>query len=257
MSSMTPQEIVHELDKHIIGQDRAKRAVAIALRNRWRRQQVTEPLRQEITPKNILMIGPTGVGKTEIARRLARLAGAPFIKVEATKFTEVGYVGRDVDTIVRDLAEIAIKQAREGATRQVRTRAQDAAEERILDALLPPARSMGFAERTDAPEDSATRQRFRKKLREGELDDKEIEIEVAATQSEMEILAPPGMEELDAANPRHVPEHCRGTKEAAQAQGQRSAPATQRRGGQPSRQRRRPEDARALERRAERYRVPR
>jgi ATP-dependent HslUV protease ATP-binding subunit HslU len=196
MSSMTPQEIVHELDKHIIGQDRAKRAVAIALRNRWRRQQVTEPLRQEITPKNILMIGPTGVGKTEIARRLARLAGAPFIKVEATKFTEVGYVGRDVDTIVRDLAEIAIKQAREGATRQVRTRAQDAAEERILDALLPPARSMGFAERTDAPEDSATRQRFRKKLREGELDDKEIEIEVAATQSEMEILAPPGMEEL-------------------------------------------------------------
>ena len=196
MSSMTPQEIVHELDKHIIGQDRAKRAVAIALRNRWRRQQVTEPLRQEITPKNILMIGPTGVGKTEIARRLARLAGAPFIKVEATKFTEVGYVGRDVDTIVRDLAEIAIKQAREGAMRQVRTRAQDAAEERILDALLPPARSMGFAERTDAPEDSATRQRFRKKLREGELDDKEIEIEVAATQGEMEILAPPGMEEL-------------------------------------------------------------
>ena len=196
MSSMTPQEIVHELDKHIIGQDRAKRAVAIALRNRWRRQQVAEPLRQEITPKNILMIGPTGVGKTEIARRLARLADAPFIKIEATKFTEVGYVGRDVDTIVRDLVEIAIKQAREGAMRQVRARAEDAAEERILDALLPPARSIGFAERTETTEDSATRQRFRKKLREGELDDKEIEIEVAATQAQMEILAPPGMEEL-------------------------------------------------------------
>jgi ATP-dependent HslUV protease ATP-binding subunit HslU len=196
MSSMTPQEIVHELDKHIIGQDRAKRAVAIALRNRWRRQQVDEPLRQEITPKNILMIGPTGVGKTEIARRLARLADAPFIKIEATKFTEVGYVGRDVDTIVRDLVEIAIKQAREGAMRQVRARAEEAAEERILDVLLPPARSMGFAERAEATEDSAARQRFRKKLREGELDDKEIEVEVAATQAQMEILAPPGMEEL-------------------------------------------------------------
>jgi ATP-dependent HslUV protease ATP-binding subunit HslU len=196
MSSMTPQEIVHELDKHIIGQDRAKRAVAIALRNRWRRQQVAEPLRQEITPKNILMIGPTGVGKTEIARRLARLADAPFIKIEATKFTEVGYVGRDVDTIVRDLVEIAIKQAREGAMRQVRARAEDAAEERILDALLPSARTIGFGERTEPTEDSATRQRFRKKLREGELDDKEIEIEVAAAQAQMEILAPPGMEEL-------------------------------------------------------------
>jgi ATP-dependent HslUV protease ATP-binding subunit HslU len=196
MSSMTPQEIVHELDKHIIGQDRAKRAVAIALRNRWRRQQVAEPLRQEITPKNILMIGPTGVGKTEIARRLARLADAPFIKIEATKFTEVGYVGRDVDTIVRDLVEISIKQAREGAMRQVRARAEDAAEERILDALLPSARSIGFAERAEGAEDSATRQRFRKKLREGSLDDKEIEIEVAASQAQMEILAPPGMEEL-------------------------------------------------------------
>ncbi len=196
MSSMTPQEIVHELDKHIIGQDRAKRAVAIALRNRWRRQQVDEPLRQEITPKNILMIGPTGVGKTEIARRLARLADAPFIKIEATKFTEVGYVGRDVDTIVRDLVEIAIKQAREGAMRQVRARAEDAAEERVLDALLPPARPIGFAERTEATEDSATRQRFRKKLRESELDAKEIEIEVAAVPAHMEILAPPGMEEL-------------------------------------------------------------
>ncbi len=196
MSSMTPPEIVHELDKHIIGQDRAKRAVAIALRNRWRRQQVAEPLRQEITPKNILMIGPTGVGKTEIARRLARLADAPFIKIEATKFTEVGYVGRDVDTIVRDLVEIAIKQARESAMRQVRARAEDAAEDRVLDALLPPARPMGFGERPPEAEDSVTRQRFRKKLREGELDDKEIELELAVSQAEMQILAPPGMEEL-------------------------------------------------------------
>jgi ATP-dependent HslUV protease ATP-binding subunit HslU len=194
MSSMTPHEIVHELDKHIVGQDRAKRAVAIALRNRWRRQQVAEPLRQEITPKNILMIGPTGVGKTEIARRLARLADAPFIKVEATKFTEVGYVGRDVDTIVRDLVEIAIKGAREQAMRGVRTRAQDAAEERVLDALIPAPRAVGFQEQ--APEESATRQKFRKRLREGELDDKEIEIEVSAVAPQMEILAPPGMEEL-------------------------------------------------------------
>jgi ATP-dependent HslUV protease ATP-binding subunit HslU len=184
---MTPQEIVHELDKFIVGQSKAKRAVAIALRNRWRRQQVAEPLRQEITPKNILMIGPTGVGKTEIARRLARLAEAPFIKVEATKFTEVGYVGRDVDTIVRDLVEISVKQTREQATRRVRTRAQDAAEERILDVLVG-----GLKEGEDSP----TRQRFRKKLRENELDDKEIDIEVAVGQAQMEILAPPGMEEL-------------------------------------------------------------
>src|SRR5204863_4582485 len=175
-------------------QTRAKRAVAIALRNRWRRQQVAEPLRQEITPKNILMIGPTGVGKTEIARRLARLADAPFIKVEATKFTEVGYVGRDVDTIVRDLVEIAIKGAREQAMRGVRTRAQDGAEERVLDALLPAPRAVGFQEA--APEESATRQKFRKRLREGELDDKEIEVEVSAVAPQMEILAPPGMEEL-------------------------------------------------------------
>jgi len=192
---MTPQEIVHELDKHIVGQDRAKRAVAIALRNRWRRQQVAEPLRQEITPKNILMIGPTGVGKTEIARRLSRLADAPFIKVEATKFTEVGYVGRDVDTIVRDLAETAIKQAREQETRKVQSRAVDLAEERVLDALLPPARSLGFGSGAEEPE-SSTRQKFRKRLREGELDDKEIEVEIAAMQPQMEILAPPGMEEL-------------------------------------------------------------
>jgi ATP-dependent HslUV protease ATP-binding subunit HslU len=194
MSGMTPQEIVHELDKHIIGQDAAKRAVAIALRNRWRRQRVDEPLRQEITPKNILMIGPTGVGKTEIARRLAKLAEAPFIKIEATKFTEVGYVGRDVDTIVRDLVEIAIKQTREAETRKVRHKAEDAAEERVLDALLPPPRDAGFSEPEER--DTATRQKFRKKLREGELDEREIELEVAAAQPHMEILAPPGMEDL-------------------------------------------------------------
>jgi len=190
---VTPQEIVHELDKHIIGQQDAKRAVAIALRNRWRRQQVGEPLRQEITPKNILMIGPTGVGKTEIARRLARLADAPFVKVEATKFTEVGYVGRDVDTIVRDLVETAIKEAREQATRKVRHRAEDLAEDRILDVLLPPARDFsGNAMESD----TATRQKFRKKLREGELDDREVEIETSAAQAQMEIFAPPGMEDL-------------------------------------------------------------
>ncbi len=192
---MTPQEIVHELDKHIVGQHRAKRAVAIALRNRWRRQQVADPLKQEITPKNILMIGPTGVGKTEIARRLARLADAPFIKIEATKFTEVGYVGRDVDTIIRDLVESAIKQAREQETKKVHSRAEEAAEERVLDALVPPARTLGFGAPSDENE-SVTRQKFRKKLREGELDDKEIELEVAAVQPQMEILAPPGMEEL-------------------------------------------------------------
>ncbi|MGG7054151.1 ATP-dependent protease ATPase subunit HslU [Nitrosomonas sp. ANs5] len=195
MSHMTPQEIVHELDKHIIGQETAKRAVAIALRNRWRRQQVDEPLRQEITPKNILMIGPTGVGKTEIARRLARLADAPFIKIEATKFTEVGYVGRDVDSIIRDLVESAIKQGREREISKNRPLAEDRAEERILDALLPPARDPDF--RSDQHEESsATRQKFRKKLREGDLDDKEIDIEVALTQASMEIFAPPGMEEL-------------------------------------------------------------
>ncbi len=196
MSSMTPQEIVHELDKHIVGQAQAKRAVAIALRNRWRRAQVAEPLRSEITPKNILLIGPTGVGKTEIARRLARLANAPFIKIEATKFTEVGYVGRDVDTIVRDLVEIAIKDGRETAKRAVRARAMDAAEDRILDVLLPPARSLGFHGDAESAEESGTRQKFRKKLREGELDEREIEIEVATPTAQMEILAPPGMEDL-------------------------------------------------------------
>jgi ATP-dependent HslUV protease ATP-binding subunit HslU len=187
---MTPQEIVHELDKFIVGQADAKRAVAIALRNRWRRAQVAEPLRAEITPKNILMIGPTGVGKTEIARRLARLANAPFIKVEATKFTEVGYVGRDVDSIIRDLAEIAVKSMREQEMQKVRPRAQDVGEERVLDALLP---GVPNAEGNDT---NSTRQRFRKMLREGKLDDKEIEIDVAQAQGSMEILAPPGMEEL-------------------------------------------------------------
>jgi len=194
MSEMTPREIVQELDKHIIGQDAAKRAVAIALRNRWRRMQVDEELRVEITPKNILMIGPTGVGKTEIARRLARLANAPFIKVEATKFTEVGYVGRDVESIVRDLVDAAIKLARETAMNKVRHRAEDAAEDRILDALLPPPKSI-------APDDvdsrsSETRQKFRKRLREGTLDDKEIEIEISVTPVGVEIMAPPGMEEM-------------------------------------------------------------
>ncbi|MEW5787414.1 MAG: ATP-dependent protease ATPase subunit HslU [Pseudomonadota bacterium] len=194
MTQMTPQEIVHELDKHIVGQNDAKRACAIALRNRWRRMRVADGLRQEITPKNILMIGPTGVGKTEIARRLARLSGAPFIKVEATKFTEVGYVGKDVDSIIRDLAEIAVKQAREEATRKVRLRAEEAAEERILDALLPGARDAWQADAK--PEESATRQKFRKMLREGQLDDKEIELDLAAPKASMEIFAPPGMEEL-------------------------------------------------------------
>ena len=196
MTTMTPPEIVHELDKHIVGQAQAKKAVAIALRNRWRRAQVEESLRAEITPKNILMIGPTGVGKTEIARRLARLAQAPFIKVEATKFTEVGYVGRDVDTIIRDLVEIAIKDEREKALARVRLRAEEAAEERVLDVLLPPARPAGFFAEHGGGEEPATRQKFRKKLREGALDDKEIDIEVAQPAMQAEIFAPPGMEEL-------------------------------------------------------------
>ena len=195
MTQLTPQEIVFELDKHIVGQGQAKKAVAIALRNRWRRAQVAEPLRQEITPKNILMIGPTGVGKTEIARRLARLANAPFIKIEATKFTEVGYVGRDVETIIRDLAEIAVKNGRDQALKSVRSRAEDAAEERLLDCLLPPARG-SFGDDTPVSDESATRQKFRKKLREGSLDDKEIEIELAGPSMQAEIFAPPGMEEL-------------------------------------------------------------
>ncbi|NMM26591.1 MAG: ATP-dependent protease ATPase subunit HslU [Glaciimonas sp.] len=196
--NMTPQEIVSELDKHVVGQGNAKRAVAIALRNRWRRQQVAEPLRHEITPKNILMIGPTGVGKTEIARRLAKLADAPFIKIEATKFTEVGYVGRDVDTIIRDLVDIGIKQTREAATRKVRARAEDAAEDRIINILVPPARDFGLntPAQDEAQKDNGTRQTFRKRLREGALDDNEIELEVAEAGPQMEIMAPPGMEEM-------------------------------------------------------------
>ena len=200
MSDMTPREIVQELDKHIVGQADAKRAVAIALRNRWRRAQVADPeLRAEITPKNILMIGPTGVGKTEIARRLARLANAPFIKVEATKFTEVGYVGRDVDSIVRDLADMAVKMTRVEETERVRTRAEDAAEDRILDILVPPAREIGFAAGAEArkpADEGAARQRFRKKLREGGLDDQEIEVELSGPALGVEIFAPPGMEEM-------------------------------------------------------------
>jgi ATP-dependent HslUV protease ATP-binding subunit HslU len=194
-SQMTPREIVEELDKHIVGQKAAKRAVAIALRNRWRRQQVAESLRQEITPKNILMIGPTGVGKTEIARRLARLAKAPFIKVEATKFTEVGYVGREVDSIVRDLVEISVKMTREEEMSKVRHRAADAAEDRVLDILLPRAQAAGFTAEAGV-KDNDTRQRFRKMLREGQLDDREIDIEVRAMPVGLEIMAPPGMEEM-------------------------------------------------------------
>ncbi|MGO2010501.1 MAG: HslU--HslV peptidase ATPase subunit [Pseudoalteromonas sp.] len=194
MSAMTPREIVHELDQHIIGQANAKKAVAIALRNRWRRMQLNDDLRNEVTPKNILMIGPTGVGKTEIARRLAKLANAPFIKVEATKFTEVGYVGKEVETIIRDLVEVAIKMTREQQTEKFKHRAEEAAEERILDVLLPPAKdSYGESQRDD---NSSTRQSFRKKLREGQLDDKEIDIDLAQAQPNVEIMSPPGMEEM-------------------------------------------------------------
>ncbi len=199
MSSMTPQEIVSELDRHIVGQQAAKRSVAIAMRNRWRRQQVDPALRGEITPKNILMIGPTGVGKTEIARRLAKLADAPFIKVEATKFTEVGYVGKDVDSIIRDLIDMAVKQERELAMKRQRSRAEDAAEDRVLDALVPPPRAsgseLGFSAGAPAPENTA-RQVMRKRLREGSLDDKEIEIDVADAKPSLEIMGPAGMEEM-------------------------------------------------------------
>jgi ATP-dependent HslUV protease ATP-binding subunit HslU len=192
---MTPKEIVSELDKHIVGQHKAKRAVAIALRNRWRRRNVAEPLRAEITPKNILMIGPTGVGKTEIARRLARLADAPFIKVEATKFTEVGYVGRDVDSIIRDLVDISIKQTRESEMRKLRAKAEDAAEDRILDVLVPPARELGLSDQRNEA-GAETRQKFRKKLREGALDEREIEIDLVQPLLPMQVMTPPGMEEL-------------------------------------------------------------
>ena len=197
MSALTPREIVHELDKHIVGQTDAKRSVAIALRNRWRRMQVDEALRPEITPKNILMIGPTGCGKTEIARRLAKLAHAPFVKVEATKFTEVGYVGRDVDSIVKELAEVAVKMARDEEVQRVKTQAQDAAEERVLDALLPKPRMLGFSTDEPAqPRDAETRQKFRKMLREGSLADREIEVELRAMPANFEIMTPPGMEEM-------------------------------------------------------------
>ncbi|HDZ10093.1 ATP-dependent protease ATPase subunit HslU [Pseudohongiella sp.] len=196
MTTMTPREIASELDRHIVGQKSAKRAVAIALRNRWRRMQLGADIRQEITPKNILMIGPTGVGKTEIARRLAKLANAPFIKIEATKFTEVGYVGRDVESIIRDLVDIAVKMLRDDQIRKVQHQAEDAAEERVLDALLPPARSTDNSESSALTEPSPTRQMFRKKLREGELDDKEVEISVSDNPAGVEIMAPPGLEEM-------------------------------------------------------------
>ena len=194
--NMTPQEIVSELDKHIVGQKDAKKAVALAMRNRWRRSQLPEVMRIEVTPKNILMMGPTGVGKTEIARRLARLAGAPFIKVEATKFTEVGYVGKDVESIIKDLTEVAVKNARSAAAKQMNTRAQDAAEDRILDCLLPPAREVTTGEYSRADQDSVARQKFRKKLREGDLDETEIEIDIAQGGAQFDVMSPPGMEEM-------------------------------------------------------------
>ena len=242
MSQMTPREIVEELDKHIVGQKAAKRAVAIALRNRWRRGQVAESLRAEITPKNILMIGPTGVGKTEIARRLARLAKAPFIKVEATKFTEVGYVGREVDSIVRDLVEISVKMTREEEMAKVRHRAADAAEDRILDALLPRAQA-GFVS-DNAPRDTDTRQRFRKMLREHELDDREIEIELRVDAHGCRDHGAAGHGRDDPAAARHVPEPGRRQDPLAQAQDPRGAEASRRRGSREDDQRRGAEAAR-------------
>ncbi len=224
---MTPRDIVTELDKHIVGQQAAKRAVAIALRNRWRRMQIEEPMRHEITPKNILMIGPTGCGKTEIARRLAKLAKAPFVKVEATKFTEVGYVGREVDSIIKDLVEVAVKMTREEAKARVGERAADAAEERVLDALLPrPRAPMGFSTDEPAqPRDAETRQRFRKMLREGSLDDREIEIEVSMNPAGVEIMAPPGMEEMQQQLSQMFANLGAGPQQAAAREGARCAPA--------------------------------
>ena len=264
-SSMTPREIVQELDKHIVGQAAAKRAVAIALRNRWRRMQVGEPLRAEITPKNILMIGPTGVGKTEIARRLARLANAPFIKVEATKFTEVGYVGREVDSIIKDLVDVAVKMTREQEMAKVRHRAMDAAEERILDELLPRPRAgaapMGFGapaeEPAPAPRDTDTRQRFRKMLREGQLDDRELEIELRAASPAMEIMAPPGMEELSQQLQGMFANLGGGRTRTRRLKVARGVPAADRRGSGQARQRGGTQDAGAGQRRAERHRLPR
>ncbi len=259
---MTPQEIVSELDRHIIGQQAAKRAVAIALRNRWRRQQVEPKLRPEITPKNILMIGPTGVGKTEIARRLAKLAHAPFIKVEATKFTEVGYVGKDVEPIIRDLADIAIKQQREPEmAKRAGVRAEDAAEERILDALVPPPRlgRLRLRRRAQAPADSAARQVFRKKLREGELDDKEIEIEVAAARPAARDHGPrPAWRRWPSSCRACSASSARGKKQGAQAHDRpRPAKPADRRGGRQAGQRGRGQAAGAAQCRAERHRLHR
>ncbi len=261
MTTMTPAEIVSELDKHIIGQGRAKKAVAVALRNRWRRQQVAEPLRQEITPKNILMIGPTGVGKTEIARRLAKLADAPFIKIEATKFTEVGYVGRDVDSIVRDLIEMSVKQTRESEMRKVRTQAQDRAEDRILDILLP-TRAAGRVRRAGEPRptddgSNATRQTFRKRLREGLLDDKEVEIDVEMPQVGMDIMGPPGMEDMTEQIRSMFANIGGGKKTRRKVKVKEALKAADRRGSRQAAQRRRGQGEGRPERRAERHRVPR
>ena len=240
---MTPQEIVSELDRHIVGQHDAKRAVAIALRNRWRRQQVAEPMRGEITPKNILMIGPTGVGKTEIARRLARLADAPFIKVEATKFTEVGYVGKDVDSIIRDLLEVAVKQERELQMKRKRAQAEDAAEERVLDILVPPPRAEFGVAAVPSPDNTA-RQVMRKRLREGALDDREIEVDLAEARPSLEIMGPQGMEEMAEQLKGLFSQSGPGQAQDAQVEDRRRAEAAGRRRGRQAGQRRRDQDAR-------------